>query len=149
MSTDTLDKDAEIKRLREELAEANAKAKSREKALVSTLNIMYEQQEKQKAGPPPDNRSRACMVAEKGSDKNVSPRLQADTDLAALKHQLDIAKLVLRETRVAHDQTKTMLVYYVNNSRLLSRRLAEAREELVIAQQQLALDKCALELAGL
>jgi hypothetical protein len=147
MSTDTLDKDAEIKRLREELAEAKSELKERNKTVVKLVNTVHELQEK--AGPTANNRLLARRVAEVGIDKNASPRLQADTDLAALMHQFDTARLMYLESRDAHDRTKASLAYYMDRSRLLSRSLAEAREELVIAQQQLALDKCALELAGL
>ncbi len=104
MSTDTLDKDAEIKRLREELEETNAKLKARDKAMVRLLSLLHEQQEKQKAGPTPDNLLLACRVAKERSDSNASPPLQADTVLAGLMRQLGIAKLMHREERATKER---------------------------------------------
>lgn len=140
MSTDILDKDEEIKRLREELAEAKSELKERNKTVVKLVNIVHELQEK--AGPTANNRLLARRVAEEGSDSNASPPLQADPELAGLMRQLGIAKLMHREERDAHEQTKAKLDHSSKWCRFLNRKLAET-------QQQLALDKCALELAGL
>ncbi len=62
---------------------------------------------------------------------------------------LGIAKLMHREERAAHEHTRARLDYSLKWSRFLNRKLAETREELLIAQQQLAFDKLVLESAGL